>query len=295
MAAMQADIVLPMMSGEIVLGWLSARESEHAEGFTKDEIQRICRTMGRAAVVLENLKGFETLKEQTRLAALGTMAAGLAHEIRNPLAGIKGAAQYLQDVDDPETSEEFLQVITTEVDRLNDVVKSFLDYARPFDLQRKATDINRIVSHVLALVRAEGIPENIDVQEALVSELPLCEMDADKISQVVLNLVHNALQAISDGGTIHIRTARSTLRGQNARGASAVEIAVIDNGPGIPREDREKLFIPFFTTKPRGTGLGLAICQRIVRAHAGELEVRSAPAKGSRFTVRLPVEGPTLP
>ena len=289
MDAMQADIVLPMMSGEIVLGWLAARELEHAEGFTKDEIHRIGRTMGRAAVVLENLKGFENLKEQTRLAALGTMAAGLAHEIRNPLAGIKGAAQYLQAVQDPDDAEEFLQVITTEVDRLNQVVSSFLDYARPFELHRSATDVNEVVAQVLSLVRAQGVPEGIQVQEALVEDLPSCDVDSDKIAQVLLNLVHNALQAVGSEGRIQIRTARTNLRGQNARGTHAVEIAVVDNGPGIPREDREKLFIPFFTTKPRGTGLGLPICQRIIRAHNGELEVRSAPDKGSRFTVRLPL------
>ena len=293
MDAMQADIVVPMMSGEIVLGWLGAREAEHAEGFTKDEIQRICRTMGRAAVVLENLKGFEALKEQTRLAALGTMAAGLAHEIRNPLAGIKGAAQYLQDIEDPSDSEEFLQVITTEVDRLNEVVKSFLDYARPFELDRENTDINTLVGQVLALVNAEPASSEMEIEESLAPDLPPCSVDSGKLAQVLLNLLHNAIHATDSAGKVRVKTQRSALRGQRNRGSSAIEISIRDNGSGISREDLEKLFIPFFTTKSRGTGLGLAICQRIIQAHDGELEVDSTPSKGSRFTVRLPLELPT--
>ena len=118
-------------------------------------------------------------------------------------------------------------------------------------------------------------------------------IDSGKMAQVLLNLLHNAIQATGSAGTVKIKTQRCLLRGQRNRGAPGLEVSIVDNGSGISREDLEKLFIPFFTTKSRRTGLGLAICQRIIQAHDGELEVNSTPSKGSRFTVRLPLELPT--
>jgi signal transduction histidine kinase len=288
MDAMQADIVIPLMSGELVLGWLGLRENPDTEGLSQDEINRLCRLIAQAAVVLENLHDFETLKEQHRLAALGTMAAGLAHEIRNPLAGIKGAAQFLQTVDDSEPGNEFLQVIISEVDRLNEVVQNFLYYARPFELNAETTEINATVSHVMSLVRAEGLPEGIRIEEHLAGNLPAFTLDGVKIGQVVMNLIRNAIQAMPEG-TVRVSTSVGRMQGQLARGKPALIIRIEDNGPGIPKEDLDKLFIPFYTTKSDGTGLGLPICQRIVRAHEGEIEVRSMIDKGATFTVRLPL------
>jgi signal transduction histidine kinase len=288
MDAMQADLVIPMMSGELVLGWLAMRENPDTEGLSQDEINRLCRLIAQSAVVLENLHDFEALKEQHRLAALGTMAAGLAHEIRNPLAGIKGAAQFLQTVDDSEPGNEFLQVIISEVDRLNEVVQNFLYYARPFELNSETTDINATVSHVMSLIRAEGLPEGVRIEEHLAGNLTAFPLDGVKISQVVMNLIRNAIQAISEG-TVRVSTGRGRMQGQLIRGKPALVIRIEDNGPGILKEDLDKLFIPFYTTKSGGTGLGLPICQRIIRAHEGEIEVRSVIGKGATFTVRLPL------
>ena len=294
MDAMQADLVIPMMSGELVLGWLGMRENPDTEGLSQDEINRLCRLIAQAAVVLENLHDFEALKEQHRLAALGTMAAGLAHEIRNPLAGIKGAAQFLQTVDDSEPGNEFLQVIISEVDRLNEVVQNFLYYARPFELNTETTDINATVSHVMSLIRAEGLPEGVRIEEHLAGSLSAFPLDGVKISQVVMNLIRNAIQAIAEG-TVRVSTGKGRMQGQLMRGKPALVIRIEDNGPGIPKEDLDKLFIPFYTTKSGGTGLGLPICQRIIRAHEGEIEVRSVIGKGATFTVRLPLPKGTEP
>lgn len=288
MDAIQADLVIPLMSGELVLGWLGLRENPDTEGLSQDEINRLCRLIAQAAVVLENLHDFEALKEQHRLAALGTMAAGLAHEIRNPLAGIKGAAQFLQTVDNSEPGNEFLQVIIGEVDRLNEVVQNFLYYARPFELNAETTEINATVSHVMSLIRAEGLPEGVHIEEHLAGNLPSFPLDGVKIGQVVMNLIRNAIQAISEG-TVRVSTSQGRMQGQLVRGKPALIIRIEDNGPGIPKEDLDKLFIPFYTTKSDGTGLGLPICQRIVRAHEGEIEVRSMVDKGATFTVRLPL------
>lgn len=301
MDAMNCDIVAPMMSGDLVLGWIAIREATDIEGLSQDEISRLCQLMAQAAVILENLHDFETIKEQHRLAALGTMSAGLAHEIRNPLAGIKGAAQFLQTIDSPDPAGEFLEVIISEVNRLNEVVQNFLTYARPFEISPEPTEINAIVCHVLALVRAEEGNEDLVIVEELGGGLPMCPTDATMINQVIINLVRNAVQAVAMGvgvdhqqgvkvpeGLIKITTRRSRMQGQLVRGKPAIEISVTDNGPGIAKEDIDKLFIPFFTTKSGGTGLGLPICQRIIRAHEGEMEVSARLGSGARFTIRLP-------
>ncbi|MCB9797017.1 MAG: hypothetical protein H6741_30400 [Alphaproteobacteria bacterium] len=290
---MNADLVVPIRSGDLILGWLSLEDEASSDGFSGDEINRLRQLAGRVAIVLENIKGFEASKEQARLAALGTMAAGLAHEIRNPLAGIKGAAQVIGQLP-PEEHQEFLQVITDEVDRLNTVVTNFLDYARHFELRRESTDLNALITQVLSLVRAQqDLPDDIELSEELDRELPLAEIDGDKLRQVVLNLVLNAVQALPEegGGHVSVRTRRGGLDGPAGRRPAAV-IEVIDDGEGIPADVRSSLFIPFYTTKPFGTGLGLAISQRLVVAHDGELRVESRVGEGSTFRVTLPLPDP---
>jgi two-component system sensor histidine kinase HydH len=289
MDAMYADLVIPMMSGDLVLGWLAVKDEEWSDGFSQEEVARLCRTMSRAAVVVENIKGFEATKEQARLAALGTMSAGLAHEIRNPLAGIKGAAQYLQTLDVTAEEEEFLQVITDETDRLNAVVTSFLAYARHFELDKQPADLDDLIGQVLTLVRAQGLPEGVGLIEDLDGDLPAVPVDGDQLKQVLLNLVQNAIQALPQGGRVHVSTRRGYLGGGRGPAARAVLISIADDGEGIRVEEQEKLFVPFYTTKRGGTGLGLPICQRIVRAHGGELGLESREGAGATFTVRLPV------
>ncbi len=180
-------------------------------------------------------------------------------------------------------------MVLDEVDRLDIVVSGFLDYARPFELQAAPTDINATVSHVLSLVRAEGLPQGVSLDEDLAGDLPELTVDDPKLVQVFLNLVQNAVQAVEAGGRVRVRTRPTRLQRPAQGQGDALAIEVRDDGPGISREALDKLFIPFYTTKQGGTGLGLAICDRIVKAHGGELDVRTAPNKGSTFTVRLPV------
>lgn len=301
--SMDADLVIGIMSGEYVLGWLALKDEAWSDGFSQDEVRRLTETVNRATHVLENISAVESVKEQHRLAALGTMAAGLAHEIRNPLAGIKGAAQYLEGERDPEVLRDFLEVIVSETNRLNGVVDQFLHYSRPFALSAEPTDVNRLVDRTLALVRAQDLLPGITLRASPDPALPAVEVDADKVRQVLLNLVHNAVQALAQapggaGGTVEVRTGRTRLRGRDGLITDAVEIAVHDDGPGIAPEDLDQLFIPFFTTRQDGTGLGLPISRRLVEAHGGELLVRSNPGEGATFYVRLPVaqeRSPSLP
>jgi len=289
--AMDSDLAISILSGDQVLGWLNLKHEAWSDGFSQEEVRRLLRTADLAATQLENLSAFAQLEEQHRLAALGTMAAGLAHEIRNPLAGIKGAAQFIKTADPATPASEvadFLDIIVSEADRLNGVVTQFLDYARPLDIRAAPTAVGPLLERLVDLLRAEGLPAAVTLQIEASADLPRVEVDPDKLHQVLLNLARNALQAVGPRGAIRLR-AQLTERDGPRRHAAALEIAVIDDGPGIDALDLDKLFIPFFTTKRDGTGLGLAISRRLVEAHGGELTVRSKPGKGSTFSVRLPL------
>lgn len=285
MDAMHADLTIPFRSGDVVLGWMHLRDEDWSDGFSADEIQRLRDVAELAAVALSNIQAFQKLEEAHRLAALGAMAAGLAHEIRNPLAGIKGAAQYLQAEKLEADAQDMLDVVVHEVDRLNIVVSQFLEYARPFELDRSPDHINAIVTRVLQIVRAQGVPDGVSVVENLAGDIPTMSLDGPRLSQVLLNLCQNGLQAMPDGGTLTVATRRRVSR----QGREFIEVGVRDTGAGIDSEALEKLFVPFFTTKEQGTGLGLPISQRIVQAHGGELEVSSRPGIGATFQVVLPV------
>lgn len=286
MRAMNADVVVPFRSGDVVLGWLTLRDADD-EGFTEAEVAGLAKVVDRASVILENLRGFEQLKEEHRLAALGTMAAGLAHEIRNPLAGIKGAAQYLQGGARNADDAEMVKVIIDEVDRLSGVVSQFLDYSRPLTVDRIVVNPEQVVSQVLALLRAQGTVTELATEFS--PDVPEVQVDPGKIVQVLINLGQNAITAAGPSGRVTFSTRLGKLRDPKARQAVAVEFVVGDNGAGISPTELDKLFVPFYTTRHEGTGLGLAISRRIAIAHGGELDVRSTVGVGSVFTLRVPV------
>ncbi len=289
MDAMGADLVLPFISGGEVVGWLALTAQDPGEGFGPDEIRQLRGTVDRVATVLENMASMEQLSEQRRLAALGTMAAGLAHEIRNPLAGIKGAAQYLQGQARPDEVNDFLGIIVDEVNRLSDVVSQFLDYARPLKVNREPSNLTALVNHVLEIVKREGLPSDLALRVEAPADLPEIPLDRDKMKQVLLNLVQNAVQAVGTRpGEVSISIGTQRVRLAEGRTEELLALTVTDTGRGIAPEDLEKLFVPFFTTRQGGTGLGLAISQRLVQAHGGDIAVRAQPGGPTAFTVRLP-------
>jgi signal transduction histidine kinase len=287
---MKAGISVPLVGNDRVIGFLNLWDERVPEAYASDEIALILEVAERLATALESSKLYEKIRERDRLAALGEMAAGLAHEIRNPLGAIKGAAQCLDPKRRPTEDSEFLEVIIEEVNRLNGVVTAFLDYSRPLKQSFGPTDLNEVVTRTARLIQND-IPRTIELKVELEEVLPRVDGDSEQLRQVLINLVQNAMHATEEtGGLITVRTVRpdrfSEFRTQ--QGSESVEVHVSDTGPGIPQEQQPHIFVPFYTTKQKGTGLGLAICQRIVKNHGGTLGVQSKVGEGTTFIIRLP-------
>lgn len=234
----------------------------------------------------------EDLKRADRLALMGTLAAGLAHEVRNPLGGIKGAAQLLRRSGDSDPSiREYTDIMIREVDRVNQLIEQLLDLSRPADLALAPINIHEILEDVLLLESHAVDDKNVQVKKLFDPSLPPIRGDRPRLTQVFLNLVKNAFQAM-DRGTLTVNTRLETdyhIREQGTAPTRLIWVDVVDEGVGIREEDLPQIFSPFFTTRTNGTGLGLAICYRIVKEHGGTIRVDSAVGKGSAFRVSLVV------
>ena len=230
---------------------------------------------------LQHLK--KEIARSQHLASLGSLAAGVAHEIRNPLSSIKGFATYFRERyrDNPE-DEKTAGIMIQEVDRLNRVISQLLDYARPMTMQRQKTPVQTIIQHALRMIEPQAREKGITLQADLPADIPAAGIDPDRMKQVFLNLYLNALGAMEDGGLLSVALAE--LPGERIR------IEIRDTGVGIAPEDLGRIFNPYFTTKPSGAGLGLAIVQKIVDAHGGEIQVESTPGQGTTVTILLPTE-----
>ena len=288
MSQMKAGISIPLLGNDRVLGFLNLWDERVAEAYASDEITMILENADRLATVVENSKLYDKMRERDRLAALGEMSAGLAHEIRNPLGAIKGAAQCLDPKRLPGEDGEFLEVIVEEVNRLNGVVTAFLDYARPLKQNFGPTDIAEVITRTIRLIQNE-IPAQILLTTDLASGLHRINADAEQLKQVLINLIQNAIQAHENKpGSIVVSAVKADRFSDFRAMGELVEIHVRDDGPGIPLDQQLNIFVPFFTTKQKGTGLGLAICQRIVKNHMGNISVLSKVGEGTTFIIRLP-------
>jgi two-component system sensor histidine kinase HydH len=253
------------------------------------------QTCTGAVIVLRDLREIKKLEEKIRhsekLAAIGELAAGVAHEIRNPLSSIKGFARFLaHSLSDRVQEKEYAEIMVKEVDRINRVVNDLLTFARPLEPELAPTDVLELAEHTIRLVETDARSRDIKIRSIIDPDLKSFFLDANQITQALLNLMLNALQEVDNGGSIDVGA------DVNESGAR-LNIWVEDDGPGIPRDKKKKIFDPFFTTREKGTGLGLAIVHKIVENHRGEIRVESplpGKTRGSRFVMSLPVESPGI-
>ncbi|MGM0758961.1 MAG: two-component system sensor histidine kinase NtrB, partial [Thermodesulfobacteriota bacterium] len=235
-------------------------------------------------MILRDLTEIKALQDEVqrkeKLAALGGLAAGIAHEIRNPLSSVKGMATYFKTklASDPE-AREAAEVMVSETNRLNRVISELLEFARPSEIHPIDTNLNTVIEHSIRLIKPDLEPRDISLDLHLDPDLPQVSLDVDRFIQCLLNLYLNAIQAMEHSGRLSVTT-RPVQDG--------VEIEVRDNGPGISQEDVQHLFDPYFTTKAAGTGLGLAIVHKIVENHQGRITVHRSPEEGTAFVIWLP-------
>ena len=222
------------------------------------------------------------LAQSEKLAALGQLATAIAHEVRNPLAVIRSAAQSLNEslTDGDQEGQRSCAFILAEIDRLTSVVGSLLAFARPLQLKPQAVAVGDLVDRALLLAEQEFQAKHVRVLRHGSSRLPAVHADPDLVCQVLIGLLANASEVLGDGGEVNVETRADD---------STVAISISDSGPGVPPELREQIFEPFFTTRSRGVGLGLAVARQIVDAHGGRIEVGERPGGGARFTISLPV------
>ncbi len=239
-------------------------------------------------ILFRDLTEVQSLKNEIersqRLASIGRLAAGVAHEIRNPLSSIKGFATYFKDryreiPEDKKTAEIMVQ----EVERLNRVISQLLEFAKPVTIQKKSIDIHTLIQHSLKMIDRDARAKKITIKKDIAPDLRDVFIDADRMNQVLLNLYLNAIEAMEKGGTLTVEVTR-------AKESRKIVLAIMDTGHGINKKDLVHIFDPYFTTKQSGTGLGLAIVHKIIESHHGEIRVESEPGKGTRVLILLPYE-----
>ncbi|MDF1579901.1 MAG: ATP-binding protein [Desulfuromonadales bacterium] len=260
-------------------GFLAAREREQKIKYQR-AAQRLEHSYDKLREQADQILDIEEqLRRADRLSALGELSAGMAHEIRNPLGSIRGTAEILRDGVRPDDRHyEFASILIREVDRLNQVVGDFLNFARPQSNERGHFDLVNVLREVLVLTAQQAKANHVTLNFTPQGPCPL-QGDAEQLKQVFLNLVLNALQAMPQGGALDIEIDVREL----------VTIRFRDTGQGIPADQLDKIFNPFFTSRSEGTGLGLAITHRIIQGHGGRIDVASKVGQGTTFTLVLPL------
>ena len=286
------EVCIPLTAGSKLIGFIGLGSKRNVDAFFVEDLELLGTLAAETSVALENARLYEELKKSQdiirradRLSALGTLAAGIAHEVRNPLVSIQTFFQLAPDrLHDEEFFTTFLGMTAKEVKRIADLITELLSFARSPTRSLGPVNLNESVERVATLLEPEARKHHLKLERELAHPAPIVLADADQLKQVVINLVLNAIQATRPGGVVAVTT-RSIKRGQTAAG----EFEVKDTGTGMPQEQIDHIFDPFFTTKDMGTGLGLAIVHQIVMEHGGSISVESKEAYGTTFSVQLPM------
>jgi two-component system, NtrC family, sensor histidine kinase AtoS len=278
---------------------LRLKDLDRVIGYTLSQVKDDGGTPIGAVLFFKDLTQVEQLEERERLrdrlASLGEMAAGIAHELKNPLAGIEVMAGLLRrQVPDSKDAQSMLADIISEAKLANAIVVEMLEFVRPVRLQVEHTDVADVLHQSVTMAESKARRGDVAVTVSIEEGLPMIEADHHQLSQVFTNLLANAFEALEGKGRIAIAAVSSAIEGDPAFAGAlpatpTVVVDVTDDGPGLPADVTDKIFNPFFTTKLQGTGLGLAIVRKIVDAHDGRIDVSSTPGAGARFRVTLPV------
>lgn len=250
-----------------------------------------------AVVIIRDLSRVQelerSLRHADRLSMLGTLAAGLAHEIKNPLGGVKGAAQLLaKELPADSDLQEYTQVMVREVERINGIIEELMDLGNPRPTEMGVVNLSKVLGDIILLQQETARGRNIAFSLLVDPSIPPILGDESLLTRLFLNLVKNACEALGEKGRITLESKVSSdfhLNSPGGRPSPMVVVKVSDNGKGIPVEQMDRIFTPYFTTKVKGSGLGLAICQKIVEDHRGLLKISSTPGEGTEVTVSLPL------
>jgi PAS domain S-box-containing protein len=287
-----AGVLLSRVGSEKVVRGARASWRRADGGAVPVEISAALLAGGGVGLVARDLSGQLELERRMmrseKLAVVGSLAAGLAHEIGTPLNVISATAEYLMVDGAPEQRQRRLRDIVGETDRISRLVRELLTFARDGSTQRAAVDVHAALTRALSLLSLAAEKKGVRFEVELPPTLPPVRADPDGLHQVWVNLLVNAVNAVREGGRVGVR-------GRAAEDGAHVALEVHDDGPGVPEALRERIFDPFFTTRPDGTGLGLAVCARIVAAHGGDIRVGAGPLGGACFTVQLPAVAEAAP
>jgi len=307
MNQLEAMLSIPLVTKNRLIGIFNLGAKKSEDVFTGEDIELLYTIANQAATAIENAQLYaersemeKALHQRDKMAALGTLASSIAHEIKNPLTPIKTFIQLLpRKFDDANFRDKFNAVVPQEIERLDNVLQGLTDFSRPAEGREYAVDVQKAIEEILLLMKAELSKYRVKVIKKY-ENVPQIAADGEQLKQVFMNLILNAAQAMPGGGTLTIATKvigdRLKVMGKDLKPDSQypipegnfIEISFTDTGSGIPPEDLPRLFDAFFTTKEKGTGLGLAISQRIIKDHNGTIEVKSEPGKGSTLIIHLP-------
>lgn len=291
MARLGADVAVPLSSGSRLRGVLLVGPKISGDFFTAQDVDLLSTLGSEAATAVANAQLHQEALQADRLATLGGLAAGIAHEVKNPLVAVRTFAELLPERHaDPEFREGFSELVLRELERVEQLIGQLLSYARPKPPRLERICVNDVIAETLDFLAYELSRQGVRVETRYAADLPVVQADPQQLRQVVLNIALNAVQVMAEGGVLRVTTRKAGGGLYPVWGGERVEIEIANTGPPIPEADRDRIFEPFYTTRGGGTGLGLPICKRIIAEHRGDIRVGTTREGWTAFVIWLPAE-----